>query len=138
MDDSSEVESTVALALARAGRAAAPETRLADGETWVIEPNAGLYAVAPDVVTETVRNGIVIPDVAQEAPQVGVIRAVGADSGRYGVGDVVVYGRYTGSEVTIGSQELLLIREIDILGRLRRLLPAGDVSLSDTRTDAIG
>ena len=71
--------------------------------------------------------GIIIPDTAQEKPQEGEIIAVGPgawdDKGKRvtpGVtpGDVVLFGKWSGSEVKIDGEELLIMKESDIMGVL--------------------
>jgi len=74
--------------------------------------------------TETVRGGIIIPDTAKEKPQEGIIVAVG--TGRYDKGqliplavkegDRVLFGKYSGSEIKIDGEELLIMKEDEILG----------------------
>jgi chaperonin GroES len=73
--------------------------------------------------TEQMRGGLYIPDTAKEKPQQGEIVAVGP--GRFEkdkrvpmdvkVGDKVLYGKYSGTEVTIDSETLLILRESDVL-----------------------
>ena len=73
--------------------------------------------------TEQMRGGLFIPDTAKEKPQQGEIIAVGP--GRYEknvrvpmelkVGDKVLYGKYSGTEVTIESENYLILRESDVL-----------------------
>ena len=73
--------------------------------------------------TEQMRGGLFIPDTAKEKPQQGEIIAVGP--GRYEknvrvpmelkVGDKVLYGKYSGTEVTIDNEQLLILRESDVL-----------------------
>ena len=75
---------------------------------------------------ETVRGGIIIPDSAKEKPQEGIIIAVG--TGRYEKGqtvplavkegDRVLFGKYSGSEIKIDGEELLIMKEDEILGIL--------------------
>jgi chaperonin GroES len=76
---------------------------------------------------ETMRGGIVIPDTAKEKPQEGKVVAVGngkvLNNGTrvpmdVSVGDRILFGKYSGSEVKIDGQELLIMREEDILGIL--------------------
>jgi chaperonin GroES len=71
--------------------------------------------------------GIIIPDSAQEKPQQGEIVAVGDgardDSGKLialdvKVGDVVLFGKWSGTEVKIDGEELLIMKESDIMGVL--------------------
>ena len=73
--------------------------------------------------TAQMRGGLFIPDTAKEKPQQGEIIAVGP--GRYEknvrvpmelkVGDKVLYGKYSGTEVTIDNEQLLILRESDVL-----------------------
>ncbi len=73
--------------------------------------------------TEQMRGGLFIPDTAKEKPQQGEIIAVGP--GRYEKnvrvpmelkkGDRVLYGKYSGSEVTIDNEQYLILRESDVL-----------------------
>ena len=73
--------------------------------------------------TEQMRGGLFIPDTAKEKPQQGEIIAVGP--GRYEknlrvpkelkVGDKVLYGKYSGTEVTIDAETYLILRESDVL-----------------------
>ena len=74
--------------------------------------------------TETVRGGIIIPDTAKEKPQEGIVVAVG--TGRFDKGQViplavkegdrVLFGKYSGSEIKIDGEELLIMKEDEILG----------------------
>jgi chaperonin GroES len=73
--------------------------------------------------TEQMRGGLYIPDTAKEKPQQGEVIAVGP--GRYEdgklvpmgvkVGDKVLYGKYSGTEVTIETEQYLILRESDVL-----------------------
>jgi chaperonin GroES len=73
--------------------------------------------------TEQMRGGLYIPDTAKEKPQQGEIIAVGAGKFEDGkrvpmevkVGDKVLYGKYSGTEVTIDNQQYLILREADVL-----------------------
>ena len=78
---------------------------------------------------EQVRGGIIIPDTAKEKPQEGEVVAVG--EGKYRddgtrqtldvrVGDRVLFGKYSGTEVKIDNEELLIMREDEILGIIQR------------------
>lgn len=73
---------------------------------------------------ERTLGGIILPDSAQEKPQRGIIRAIGPgkllDSGQRGemsvkVGDEVFYGKYAGTEIEIGAETRVILRENDIL-----------------------
>lgn len=76
---------------------------------------------------EQVQGGIIIPDTAKEKPQQAKVLAVGpgkvTDDGTLQaidvkVGDTVVFGKYAGTEVKVDGDELLIIREDDVLGVL--------------------
>ena len=78
---------------------------------------------------EQVRGGIIIPDTAKEKPQEGEVVAAG--EGKYKEdgtrqpldvkqGDRVLFGKYSGSEIKIDGEELLIMREDEILGILER------------------
>jgi chaperonin GroES len=73
------------------------------------------------------QGGIIIPDTAKEKPQEGEVLAVGPgkileDGTRrpvaIAVGNKVLFGKYAGTEITIDSEELLVLRESDLLGVL--------------------
>ena len=77
---------------------------------------------------EVQRGGIIIPDTAKEKPQHGEIVAAGTgrvnDSGErtpleVKVGDKVLFGKYSGTEVTVEDEEYLMMREEDILGIIK-------------------
>ena len=78
---------------------------------------------------EQIRGGIIIPDSAKEKPQEGEVVAVGEgkykeDGTRQALdvkqGDRVLFGKYSGSEIKIDGEELLIMREDEILGILER------------------
>ncbi|HEY0376430.1 MAG TPA: co-chaperone GroES [Pyrinomonadaceae bacterium] len=78
---------------------------------------------------EQVRGGIIIPDTAKEKPQEGEVVAVGEgkvrdDGSRQTLdvkaGDRVLFGKYSGSEIKIDNEELLIMREDEILGIIER------------------
>src|ERR1700757_1676357 len=72
---------------------------------------------------ETAKGGIIIPDTAKEKPHEGEVMAVGAGKIEKGkrvpldvkVGDRILFGKYTGSEIKIDGQEYLILREDEIL-----------------------
>ena len=75
---------------------------------------------------ETVKGGIIIPDSAKEKPQEAEVIAVGAGKREKGeripldvnVGDRGLFGKYSGSEIKIDGEELLILREEEILAKL--------------------
>ena len=92
-----------------------------------LRPLDDRVVVQPSEAEEVTAGGIVLPDAAQEKPQRGKVVAVGQgkllDSGNRGelsvtVGDVVIYGKYGGSEVEVDGQEYKILRESDILAKV--------------------
>ena len=75
--------------------------------------------VKPAAAEEKTAVGIIIPDTAKEKPQRGTIVAAGAgkkdDPMTVKTGDTVLYGKYAGTEIQIEGQDLLIMRESDIL-----------------------
>jgi|SRR3990172_4758338 len=76
---------------------------------------------------EVKKGGIIIPDTAKEKPQEGEVIAVGpgkvGDDGKrqpmdVKVGDKILFGKYSGSEVKLNNEELMIMREEDVLGIL--------------------
>jgi len=89
-----------------------------------IQPLADRVVVRALDEAEEMRGGLYIPDTAKEKPQQGKILAVGpgklSDEGAritpdVEVGQKVLYGKYSGTEVTVDGEELLILRESDIL-----------------------
>ena len=89
-----------------------------------IKPLSDRVIVKPSESIEKTKGGIYVPDTAKEKPQEGEIVAVGpgrtTDDGKLikmevKVGDLVLYGKYSGTEVTIEEEEYLIVRESDIL-----------------------
>ena len=91
-----------------------------------ITPLADRVIVEP-MEAETMKGGIIIPDTAKEKPQQGKVVAAGpgrtADDGsriapEVNKGDIVLYGKYSGTEVSIDGGDYLILREGDILAVL--------------------
>ena len=88
-----------------------------------VSPLADRVVIKALEETEQMRGGLYIPDTAKEKPQQGEIVAVGPgrfDEGKrvpmdLKVGDKVLYGKYSGTEVTIDGEQLLILRESDVL-----------------------
>jgi len=88
-----------------------------------VNPLADRVVVKPLEESEQMRGGLYIPDTAKEKPQEGEVVAAGP--GRFEkdkrvpmevkVGDKVLYGKYSGTEVTIDGDQYLILRESDIL-----------------------
>ena len=91
-----------------------------------LKPLADRVVVRPIEREEVTKGGIVLPDTAKEKPQEGEIIAVGpgrlSEDGKrmpmdVKVGDIVVYAKYGGTEIKIGDEELMILRESDILAK---------------------
>jgi chaperonin GroES len=89
-----------------------------------IQPLADRVVVRPLEESEEMRGGLYIPDTAKEKPQQGEIVAVGpgklSDEGArlepdVKVGQKVLYGKYSGTDVSVDGEEYLILRESDIL-----------------------
>jgi chaperonin GroES len=88
-----------------------------------IKPLADRVVIKPEVAEEKTKGGIILPDTAKEKPVVGTVIAVGpgkkGDDGKIQpmevkVGDKVLYGKYSGTEVTVEGEEYLIMRESDL------------------------
>ena len=89
-----------------------------------VQPLADRVVVKALEEAEQMRGGLYIPDTAKEKPQQGEIVAVGqgkvTDDGKridmeLKVGDKVLYGKYSGTEVTLDDNQYLILREADVL-----------------------
>ena len=88
-----------------------------------IKPLADRVVIKPALAEEKSKGGIILPDTAKEKPVIGEVVAVGpgkiSDEGKLlapevKVGDKVLYGKYSGTEVTVDGEEYLIMREADI------------------------
>jgi chaperonin GroES len=91
-----------------------------------LEPLGDRVVVKPMPQEEVTKSGIVIPDTAKEKPQDGKVIAVGPgrmteDGKRIAmdvkVGDIVIYAKYGGTEIKENGEELIILRESDILAK---------------------
>ena len=91
-----------------------------------LKPLADRVLVKPIEREEVTKGGIVLPDTAKEKPQEGEVLAVGAgrlsEDGKripldVKVGDIVIYAKYGGTEIKIEDEELIILRESDILAK---------------------
>ena len=84
-----------------------------------IKPLADRVLIEPDAAEERTAGGIIIPDTAKEKPQKGTVVAVGTgkkdEPMTVKVGDSVLYGKYAGTELTIGGTNYLIMRESDVV-----------------------
>ena len=84
-----------------------------------IKPLADRVLIEPAPAEEKTAAGIIIPDTAKEKPQKGTVIAVGTgkkdEPMTVKAGDVVLYGKYSGTEITIDKKNYLIMRESDIV-----------------------
>lgn len=84
-----------------------------------IKPLADRVVIEPEKADEKTISGIIIPDTAQEKPQKGKIVAVGVGTADEKMevkkGDSVLYGKYSGTEISIDGTDYLIMRQSDIL-----------------------
>lgn len=90
-----------------------------------IKPLHDRVVVKPSEAEEKTKGGIILPDTAKEKPIEGKVVAVGngkvTEEGKImpltvKVGDVVLYGKYSGTEIRIDQEDYLIMRESDIFG----------------------
>ncbi|MBI2620414.1 MAG: co-chaperone GroES [Ignavibacteriales bacterium] len=88
-----------------------------------LKPLADRVVIKPSAAEEKTKGGIIVPDTAKEKPVWGEVLAAGpgrtTDEGKHipmevKVGDKVLYGKYSGTEITIDGEEMLIMRESDI------------------------
>ncbi len=91
-----------------------------------LQPMGNRLVVKPMQSEEKTKSGIYLPDTAKEKPQEGKVIAVGpgkvTDEGKripmeVEVGDVIIYAKYGGSEIKIDDEDLIIMREDDILAK---------------------
>lgn len=83
-----------------------------------IKPLGERVVIEPAKAEEKTSSGIIIPDTAKEKPQQGIVMAVPVDKKSevtVKVGDLVLYGKYAGTEITIDGGDYLIMKEEDIL-----------------------
>jgi chaperonin GroES len=92
-----------------------------------LRPLDDRVVVEPQEAEERTAGGIVLPDTAKERPQRGTIVSVGPgkllDNGTrgalsIGVGDVVIYGKYSGTDIEVAGKDVKIMREGDILAKV--------------------
>ncbi|MFT3750663.1 MAG: co-chaperone GroES [Agriterribacter sp.] len=84
-----------------------------------VTPLQDRVIIKPVDAEEKTAGGIIIPDTAKEKPQRGTVVAAGPgkkdEPMTVKVGDTVLYGKYAGTEIQVGGEDLLIMRESDIL-----------------------
>jgi chaperonin GroES len=93
----------------------------------LLRPLDDRVVVEPQEAEERTSGGIVLPDTAKERPQSGAIVSVGPgkllDNGIRGklsveIGDVVIYGKYSGTDIEVAGKDVKILRESDILAKV--------------------
>ena len=102
---------------------------MADTATKIkIQPLGDRLIIKAVEPKEVKKSGIIIPETAKEKPQEGEVMAVGkgklTEEGKLipmevKTGDIVLYGKYSGTEIKINDEEYLIMREEDVLGIVR-------------------
>jgi chaperonin GroES len=101
---------------------------MATAKSTKVQPLADRIVVKPLEDTEQMRGGLYIPDTAKEKPQQGEVIAVGpgkmTEDGKripaeLSVGDRILYGKYSGTEVTVAEEQYLILREADVLAIIK-------------------
>ena len=84
-----------------------------------IKPLADRVIIEASAAEEKTTGGIIIPDTAKEKPQKGIVVAIGPGKKdeplTVKVGDAVLYGKYTGTEISVENKDYLIMRESDIV-----------------------
>ena len=92
-----------------------------------IRPLEDRVVVVPVEAEERTAGGIVLPDTAKEKPQRGKVKAIGAgkllENGKraemsVAVGDEVLYGKYTGTDIEVNNEKVKIMRESDLLAKV--------------------
>ena len=88
----------------------------------MIKPLADRVVIEPKEAETRTASGIFIPDTAKEKPQQGTVVAAGPgkkdEAMEVKTGDVVLYGKYAGTEVTVDEKKYLIVKQSDILAIL--------------------
>lgn len=88
----------------------------------MIKPLADRVVIEPKEAETKTASGLYIPDTAKEKPQQGKVVAAGPgkkdESMELKVGDVVLYGKYAGTEVTVDDKTYLIMKQSDVLATL--------------------
>jgi chaperonin GroES len=95
----------------------------------MLKPIGDRIVVRPKSAEEMTKSGIILPDTAKERPQEGEVMAVGTgrimDDGTVvalsvKVGDTVLFSKYGGTEIKLGGEEYIILREDDVLAVLEK------------------
>ena len=84
-----------------------------------IQPLAEYLVAQPDVAESRTASGLFIPGNAQEKPKTAVVLAVGKSAKEVKVGDRILYKSYGPTEVKIGSEDFIVLKEEDVLATVK-------------------
>jgi len=91
---------------------------MANSNEFKIKPLADRVIIEPAKQEEKTAGGIIIPDTAKEKPQKGIVLAVGSgkkdEPMTVKAGDTVIYGKYSGTELSFEGKEYIIMKESDI------------------------
>jgi chaperonin GroES len=90
-------------------------------KNYRLEPLGDRVVIRPAEEEEKVVRGLVRVNMSAEKPQYGEVVSTGPDVTRFSDGAVVLYGKYTGTEVDVGDETLIVVREQDVLGILHEV-----------------
>jgi chaperonin GroES len=105
----------------------ATATGKAKAISHVIKPLDDRIVVTRTEAEQTTTGGIILPENAKEKPQQGKVLAVGPgkllDNGErakpdLAAGDIVLFGKYSGTEITVDGQEVIILKESDVLAKI--------------------
>lgn len=89
-----------------------------------IKPLSDRILIEPAQAEEVTAGGIIIPDSAKEKPLKGTVKAVGTGTKDeemvLKVGDVVLYGKYAGTEIEVDGEKLLMMRQNDVMAIIEK------------------
>ncbi len=89
-----------------------------------IKPLADRVVIEAQPAETVTAGGIIIPDTAQEKPQKGKIMAVGTgtkdEDMKLKIGDIVLYGKYAGTEITLDKEKYLIMKQSDVLAIIEK------------------
>src|SRR6188508_2234782 len=103
------------------------QTQVREARYMDLQPLGDRLIIEPLEEEETTSSGIVLPDTAKEKPQRGRVLAVGPgarnDKGEVvpmevAVGDEIIYSKYGGTDIKVGADEVLILRESDVLAKV--------------------
>lgn len=88
-----------------------------------LQPLGDRIVVRQNAAATEQHGSIIVPDAHKEKPQTGTVLAIGDAVAKVGVGDTVLFGKYTGTEVTIDREVLLILNGADLLAIVREPSP---------------